>query len=93
MTQFNATEHFRRIDHVQRRLRHRAGQRVAAVGGAMGTHLHHRGNLFGGQHRANREATAKRLGRGQDVWRHAIVHIGEQFATAPHATLHFVEYQ
>ncbi|MNE44195.1 hypothetical protein D3C80_1384120 [compost metagenome] len=59
----------------------------------MGTHLHHRSNLFGGQHGADRETAAQRFGGGEDIRRHAIVHIGKQFAAAPHAALHFVEYQ
>ncbi len=93
MLGLHAIQHFRGIDHVQRRLGHRRGQRVAAVGGAVGADRKVLGDLAGGQHRTDREAAAQALGTGEDVRDHAVVHVGEQLADPAHAALDLVEDQ
>jgi hypothetical protein len=72
---------------------HRPGQRVAAVGGAVGTDGHHAGAGLCRQQRADRETAAQRFGGGQHIGRHAVVHIGIQLAGAPDPGLHFIENQ
>ena len=75
----------------KRRFGDRTSQRVAAVRRAMSTDFQVRGDIRSGQHSANREATAQRLGAGQNVRRHAAVHIRIQLAAAAGTGLHFVK--
>ena len=89
----NASQHVRRVDDIKRCPRYRAGQRVTAVSGAVRTHVERGGNLLSGQHRAYREAATERLRAGEDIRRHAVVHIGKQIAGTPHPALHFIKYQ
>ena len=56
-------------DHVDGFIAHRHGQRIAAIGGAMGAHGHALGGFGGGQHRADGKAAAQRLGHRHDVGR------------------------
>ncbi len=51
------------------------------------------GNLLGGQDRTHRETAAERFGAGQNIRRHAVVHIGKQGAGTPHPALHFIKHQ
>ncbi len=50
-------------------------------------------DLLGGEHRADREAAAERFGAGQNIRRHAVVHIGEQGAGTPHPALDLIKHQ
>ena len=59
----------------------------------MRTRVESAGDIMGGQHRADREAAAKRLGAGQNIRRHAVMHIGKQRACAPHTALYFIKHQ
>jgi len=86
-------QHVWRIDDIQRGFSDGAGQRVTAVGGAVFARFHHRGHVFGCQHGGNRETAAERFGSGQDVRRHAVMHVAEQLAAAPHAALYFIQHQ
>ena len=89
----DAGEDFRGVDDRQQLAGHRPGQRVAAVGGAVGTDGHHAGAGLCRQQRADRETAAQRFGGGQHIGRHAVVHIGIQLAGAPDPGLHFIENQ
>ncbi len=91
---FSDARHGRRlVDQLQHLARHRARQRITAVGGAVGADIHHLRQIFAGQHRADRETAAQRLGGGEHVRRHAVVHIGVERTGAAHAALHFVKNQ
>ncbi len=89
----NTFQHFRRVDDIKRGPRNCAGQRIATVSGTVRTHVKCGGNLLGGQHRAHREAAAESLRAGEDIRRHAVVHIGKQIAGTAHPALHFIQYQ
>ena len=89
----DAGEHFRGVDDRQQFAGHRPGQRVTAVGGAVGADGHHAGAGLCRQQRADRETAAQRFGGGQHIGRHAVVHIGIQLAGAPDPGLYFIENQ
>ncbi len=55
--------------------------------------MEYAGDFMGRQHGADREAAAEGFGAGQNIRRHAVVHIGEQLTAAPHAALHFIKHQ
>ncbi|CCK14068.1 ion transporter, putative [Cronobacter universalis NCTC 9529] len=93
VTRFDAIQHLRRVNQIQHLARDRARQRVAAVSGAVGADAHYGRAALGSEHRANREAAAKRFGGGEHIRRHAVMHISVEVAGAAHAGLHFVENQ
>ena len=80
-------------DHVEHRVAHRHGERVAAEGGAVGADRHAPGGLGRGEAGAHREAAADALGHRHDVGRHAGPFIGEELAGAADAGLDLVEDQ
>ncbi|MNS92713.1 hypothetical protein D3C72_1268570 [compost metagenome] len=90
---FHARQECRRVDRVQHGQGHGGGQRVAAVGGAVGADGQRLRQFIRGQHGADRVAVAQGLGGRQDVRRDAVAHVGEQRASAAHAALDFVENQ
>ena len=51
------------------------------------------GQVGGGKHRRDGEATAQALGAGENVRHHAVIHISEQLASTAHAALYFIEHQ
>ncbi len=67
--------------------------RIAAVGAAVGADHHAGGGLFGCEAGTDREAAADALGDRHDIGRFAIQLMGEQFAGAGNAALHFVQNQ
>src|SRR5471032_885758 len=75
-----------RVDRFQHFQGYGSGQRVTAIGGAVGGDGQGLRQGFGGQHGADRVAIAQGLGGRQDVWRDAITHVGEQGAGTAHAT-------
>ncbi len=77
-------------DHVEHRVPHRHGQRVAAEGGAVGADRHALGGLGRGEAGAQGKAAADALGNGHDVGRDVRPFVGEQLARAPDACLDFV---
>ena len=89
----NAAQHVRRIDDIERGPGNGAGQRIAAVGGTVRPNVERGRNLLRGQHSADREAAAQRFRTGKNIRRHAVVHIGEQIAGAPHTALNFIKHQ
>ncbi len=89
----HASQNLWRVDDVERGFRHRAGQRVTAVGRTMRADMKRRGDFLRRQYRAHREAAAQRFRAGEDIRRHAIVHIGKQIAGTPHSALYFIKHQ
>ncbi len=59
----------------------------------MRANAHHVGNLGAGQHRADRETAAQRLGQGDDVRGHTPVPVREQLTGTAHADLDFIQHQ
>ena len=51
------------------------------------------GYLLRRQYRAHRETATERLRAGEDIRRHAVVHIRKQVTGTPHPTLHFIKHQ
>ena len=78
---------------VQNGVRHRAGERVAAEGRAVGARGHGGSSGGGGEAGADREPAAQTLGDGRDVGTHAGLFAGEQRPRAAHAGLDLVEDQ
>ena len=79
---------------LQRRARHRAGQRVAAEGGAVLARIQHAEHLGIREHGRDRiEAAGERLADQGQVGLDALVLLGEQLAGAAKAGLDLVENQ
>lgn len=55
-------QHFRITENLQRRIRHRAAERIAAVGRAVTANIQTGGDGSGSEHGADREAIAETLG-------------------------------
>ena len=78
---------------VEHRVGDRAGQGIAAEGGAMRAGDHARRGAGRGEAGADREAAAQTLGDGGDVRAHIRLLAGEQRARAAHAGLDLVEHE
>src|SRR5690606_41587052 len=67
------------------------GERIAAIGRAMGTRLHATGRFFRRKAGAERETTADALGDGHDVRRDACPFVSEPLAGTADAALDLVK--
>ena len=80
-------------DDVEHRLAGGHGERIAAIGRAVGAD-HHAGRRFlGGEAGAHREAAANALGGGEDVGLDAVMLVGVELAGAGDSALDLVEDQ
>ena len=74
-------------------MRHGAGQRTAAKGGAVHAGVNGARDFFGAQHCAQRNAARKRLGQRGHVGLNAVVLIRAPLAGAAHAGLNLIDNQ
>ncbi len=86
-------EQGRVADLAQGGARHRAGQRVAAEGRAVGPQRERRGDLLAGQHGPDGYAASERFGYRHHVGCHVVPLVGEQPTGASHPALDLVEHQ
>lgn len=82
-----------REHHVEQGAGCRHGKRVAAKRRAVRPDGHALGSIAGREAGAERETSAKRLGKRHDVGDNASTLIGEELPRASHAGLHLVEYK
>ena len=81
------------IDDVKSRIAHCCGQRVATERAAVRARREARGHFIGGQHCTNWKTRTQGFGRRHNVRHHTVMLVRKQFASAPHACLHFIQHQ